>query len=320
MLRLGLRVTLFCLPLLAGWAVLECWMAMVPSSHSVKREHLQSLAGEIDTLVLGSSSANWDIVPQYLPGSAFNLANVAQSLYYDDQLLTRVAPTLPKLKRVIIVVSYISLFYQIHGTPEEARQYYYYQEWSIPPQRWRDRLDIRMWSAVVLRTPAFAVDSLRSALMRRIRGGGFTAPALDYPIDARGWSAAPADQQSVPTVAAIERKLSYHHDLMHLANERANLDSLEHMLGLMRARDVDVVVITTPVWPGYLAGMRTEYRQRTRADLDALCVKYQARCLSFLSTPALQPQDFLDEDHLNERGAVRFTELLSTALQRPRAE
>jgi hypothetical protein len=309
-----LRLSLFLLPLLAGWAGLEVWMRQVPNSHSVKRENLMRLAPDVDTLILGASSAYWDVSPELLPGSAYNLANVAQTPYYDDRLLTVWIDRLPRLRRVIISITYISLNFQLAGTDEEARQYYYNQVWGIPPPDLLNRLDIRMWSAVALQTPAVALDSLRAALMTRIHGGQFTAAPLSPSIDARGWSPQPPGNAANLSAAVIQRKLDYHHSVMHPANERPNMASLQHLLSLLQARHIEVIVITPPVWQGYAAGMNPGLWGHTQSEIAALCARYHARYLPFLQSPPFPASDFLDADHLNRGGATRFTGLLSAAI------
>jgi hypothetical protein len=310
---LVLRVLLFLLPLLFGWLGLECWVRTVPTSHSIKRHNLQSRAGEIDTLILGSSSAYWDIAPAYLPGSAYNLANVAQTLYYDDRLAARVVPDLPRLRRVIIAIPYVSMFFQLQGTDEEERQFYYFQEWGIPPPRLRERLDLRMLSAVALRTPEFAADSLRTALTGLARGRGLVRPGVDPPIDAQGWCPrAPGDPADL-TAPVVAQKLAYHHALMHFSDEAANLAALSDLLELLRDRHVEVILVTPPVWPAYAERMRKDYWGRAQTDLQQLSAHYGARYLSFLNTP-LPAADFLDADHLNRDGAVLFTRMLTAAI------
>jgi hypothetical protein len=317
MRSIALRLALFLLPLLAGWAGLEVWMREVPTSHSVKRANLTRLAPNVDTLILGASSAYWDVSPELLPGSAYNLANVAQTPYYDDRLLTGWIDRLPGLHRVIISITYISLDFQLEGTDEEARQYYYNQVWGIPPPGLLNRLDIRMWSAVALQTPAVALESLRAALMARVHGGPFTAAPLSPSIDSRGWSPQPPGNAADLSAAVIQRKLDYHHSVMHAGNERSNIASLEHLLSLLQARHIEVILITPPVWQGYAAEMNPGLWGHTQSEIAALCRKYNARYLPFLQTPPFPASDFLDADHLNRGGATRFTRLLSAAIITP---
>jgi hypothetical protein len=314
MWNIALRLLLFLLPLLAGWAGLEVWMRQVPNSHSIKRENLARVAPDVDTLILGASSAYWDVSPELLPGSAYNLANVAQTPYYDDRLLTRWIDRLPRLHRVIISITYISLDFQLEGTDEEARQYYYNQVWGIAPPGLLNHLDIRMWSAVALQTPAVALDSLRVALLARLHGGPFAAAPLTPGIDARGWSPQPLGNPADLSAAVIQRKLDYHHSVMHPGNESDNIGALEHMLALLQARHIEVILITPPVWPGYAAGMSPELWGHTQSEIAALCAKYHARYLPFLLSPPFPAAYFLDADHLDRDGAVRFTRLLGATL------
>jgi hypothetical protein len=314
MRKLGLTMLCFVVPPLLVWAGLECWAVRMPTSHSIKRENLQRLAPAIDTLIIGSSSAYWDISPQLLAGSAFNLANVAQSFYYDDQLLTAALPRLPRLHRVILSVTYLSLFFQLQDSDEEDRQYYYYQEWHIAPPRLRERLDIRMWSRVALRTPEATVESFASALRREPRGVP-GPPPVDPPVDERGWCPRdPGDPKDLEALA-VEAKLKYHHRLMHLSDQSANLGYLRHMIDLLGARDIELILVTPPVWRTYSSRIDPGYWNHTQAAMAELARMPNVRYFSFLTAPQFRAEDFLDADHLNRQGAVRFTALLEAAIE-----
>jgi hypothetical protein len=316
MRKIALTILCFLAPLLPAWAALEWWAAQMPTSHAVKRENLRRLEDEIDTLIIGSSSAYWDVSPELLPGSAFNLANVAQSLYYDDQLLAEALPKLPRLRRVILSVTYLSLFFQLHDSDEDERQYYYYQEWDIPPPRFRERLDVRMWSRVALRTPVTTFESLVGALRGSARTRGPLVPGpLDPPVDERGWCARePGDPKDLdPSV--VEAKLKYHHGLMHLSDQPANVAYLEHMIGLLAARHIELILVTPPVAEAYSSRLKPAYWNRTRDTLAELARAPNVRYFSFLTAPKFPVEEFLDADHLNRQGAVRFTALLEAAIE-----
>jgi hypothetical protein len=309
-----LRLFLFGLPLLLAWVGLECWTQQVPDSYSIKLRDLEAHAGEIDTLILGSSVADYGIAPQYLPGSAYNLANMAESLYYDDRLGTEVLPRLPKLRRVIIALNELSLFYDMRD--EKLREYEYYQRWHIPPPRWSDRLDLRMWSAVALRSPSVAVQSLRQALVRLSRGKGFTPPPPWPTVASDGWSPRADTDPARLEPAVVDHKLLREQQSMHRSDEAGNLESLSHLLGLLRSHHIEVVLVVPPVWPQYAAHMNKELWDRAQRDLRELADKYDVRYFSFLVAPQLGPADFLDADHLSRQGAIHFTQMLTAAMQR----
>ncbi len=308
--RLWLQLFLFCIPLALGWAVFEWGLAKVPNSHSVKRARLEAFAPELDTLIVGSSSAYYGISPAQLSGSAFNVANVSQTLYYDDHLVTQLLPRLTRLQRVIVSVSYISLFFQLHDSEQLWRQYYYQHDWGIPPPRLRDRADARMWSRVALYGPRLALN---------LASNGFKT-SLAQDVDERGWYQVPG-QPRQPDLgpAAAQKRLAYHHSIMHAENMPANLDSLDHLLSFLRQRSIDVTLVALPVWTTYADGMKAAYWDRTEETFEQLAQKYGARYISHLREPRLTSEDFADVDHLNARGAVHFTELLNSELGKPKA-
>jgi hypothetical protein len=104
---------------------------------------------------------------------------------------------------------------------------------------------------------------------------------------------------------------------MHEAYAPENEATLDHLVNMLRQRDVEVVLLTMPVWPTYEAGTRARYREHTRQVVERLAKLEGVRYLSFLHEPRLTADDFMDCDHLSARGALRFTAMLDAALGPP---
>lgn len=318
MARLSLRLAAFVLPIAFLWATLEWWTAKLPNNYSIKRQQLNVLSGRIDTLILGSSSTYFGVVPKQLSGTAFNLAYLIQPLYYDDQLLTRVLPQLPRLRRVIVTVQYISLFFELDDFVGSWRQYFYEQEWGIPPARFGDRMDIRMWSRVALLTPRFSVQSVRPALSGLARGARVlpTTPGVEARDDRGWWPAGFGDDDPARLNAAYAaRRLAQYDEMMNVNHEQANLRYLKHILSVLHEHDIECVLVSLPVWSTFRNGMRADMWDRTQSDIQHLVKDYDVRYLSFLNSPQLEAADFFDVDHLSPRGAIRFTKMLNADLQ-----
>src|SRR6187549_806708 len=96
MRSLWLRCLSFVLVLVPCWVCLEWGMGRTQNAQSIKRDLIHAHAREVDTLILGSSETYYGISPHQLSGTAFNLANPAQSLYFDYQLTERLLPKLPR--------------------------------------------------------------------------------------------------------------------------------------------------------------------------------------------------------------------------------
>ena len=91
----------------------------VPNPYKYKEEWMQQHHNEVETLVLGGSHTFYGIKPDLFEGISFNLANVTQLLQYDLYLLNRYE--CPKLKTVIIPISYSTLFC---GELENGKEWY----------------------------------------------------------------------------------------------------------------------------------------------------------------------------------------------------
>jgi hypothetical protein len=283
-------------------------MSKVSNGASVKRERLQALAGEIDTLVLGSSEAYYGISVHALEGTAFNLANTAQSLYYDYELTKRVLPELPKLRRVLILVNYSSFYMELYDHPDGIRIYQYYQEWGIPLQRARDYVSPDLVSRVALYSPNKALKALME---------GFDTSIATTQVDDRGWYRVPDEDRWGLTDKDARGRLAVHHGFMRQGYMPQNRAVLEQLLKMLRQRGVEAVMLTTPVWRTYRANMRQEQWQRAKATVEELARKHGATYLDFQHEPRLVAADFEDADHLNADGAVRFARILNEKLGAP---
>ena len=89
---------------------------------------------------------------------------------------------------------------------------------------------------------------------------------------------------------------------------------LEHMVRLLSERHIELILVTPPVSPVYSSRFLPEYWNRTQKTMAELAGQPNVRYLSFLTSPHFEPEDFLDADHLNRHGALRFTALLEAAM------
>jgi hypothetical protein len=294
------RLAVFVLSLVFGWVGLEWVMYVSPNSMSIKRDRLQAIAGDIDTLILGSSETYYGLKPKALSGVAYNLASNAQTLYYDYELSQLFLPKLPRLRRVYVLVNYTTLYSELRDHPESYRQYGYLQEFGIPLQKKIDYLDLRTFSRVLLYSPHSALERLLE---------GFKSPR-DARIDDRGWYQVPKEDRFGLGLEDAAGRLAVHHGFMRKKYLPDNLVMLERLIQLYQEHHVQVVLITTPVYPTYRSQMLPQMWEPARAAYEQIAAKYKVCYLNFLSEPRLQAVDFEDADHLNADGAAHFAHLL----------
>jgi hypothetical protein len=90
-------------------------------------------------------------------------------------------------------------------------------------------------------------------------------------------------------------------------NERA-LDEIGSQLS---RRGIDLVLVTLPVSRFYSEGMDAAIYEQMLAVAGSMCSKYHARYLNHTFDDQFTDRDFGDADHLNLKGARKFTAILS---------
>ena len=90
------KILLLALPIVLVSAYLEHKLYQIPNSYNLKRTNFEHQLESIQTLILGSSHALNAINPAYLSTPTYNLANVSQSLDYDQLLTLKYLPQLPR--------------------------------------------------------------------------------------------------------------------------------------------------------------------------------------------------------------------------------
>lgn len=310
------KLVLFVCPLLLFWAALELALRQLPSTHSIKKERLTTAAKDIDTLVLGSSSAFYGIVPSCLDGHAYNLANVSQSCYYSDALLKQQYSSLPKLKRVIFQVNYCELGSELDEGLDKWRIYFYYQAWGIEPRHDSDLIDLRSISTLELRKNQFSLGSLRRGYTAWKLHSAWLDFADGKNIDNCGWWSRDAANSisTMKTEEEIEKVVIYQTNLIKENSDNPGQDSLMQSLLFCKDHNIQAIVVTTPVQNAYRKYMDKKIWGSTEDAIrdferNGLCIY-----ADFLELEGLQNSDFDDPNHLSKAGAVKFSRKLNNFL------
>jgi hypothetical protein len=301
MKRLFFRLLMILLPFLVVFLVIEFKASRLPNSYAQKKKGLEDQAREVNVLVLGSSHAFDDINPDYFSCKGYNLANVSQSFYYDSRLCMEYIDRLPRLKSVIITVSYFSLFYEMNDLPEGWREYFYYRYFGIRHPL-LDGTDPRIFSYTALYTRDFISSMLASKVDSKNEFGD---------IQPNGWKKVNAPTESFAVSDSTGRKLAlFHHSLIRMQNLDPNLRYLREMLSELRKRNIRVCFVMTPAWPTYSDYLQPFIQRANRSVIHELSGEYGAVFLDYLNDVRFRKSDFADNDHLNANGAEKFSRIL----------
>jgi hypothetical protein len=301
------KICLLLLPflLLAGYT--EYRLGRMANGYSHKAEGIERWAPTTEVLILGSSHALYGIDPAGFQRSAYNLANVSQSHYYDYQIFSKYVNSLTQLRVVIVPLSYFSLDYSLANTPERWRRHFYRRYFNLPLEGegpgTHEVLDVQRYSLIAL----YGVEQSVKLLRKNFRSDIAT-------ISEKGWQRQPANKSPNLSAARGRERAVFHHSLMLAGQDRANLGYLAALARAVQDAGARLVFVTLPVDRSYREAIESD-RYRTLVDrANAFCAAQGCNYLNYFDDARFSGDDFFDSDHLNAPGAMKFSEILNADL------
>jgi hypothetical protein len=254
----------------------------------------------VELLVLGNSHTYNGIDPELLDWNAFSLANMAQGYDYDYYLLTHYSILCPKLKCVILPVSYPGSFFRpsLDKTNwSSAANYYIYMGKN---DRWFTKYHFELCRPYVLHGK---IESWK-------KGEVMDCSPLGY-----GQRNSMPDQK-IDLQTALER-LAYIADKGHEEENYAyNLDWLVHSLEYCKRHSYQVILVTMPVHHLFYENINPREMDMITQTVHELSTKYSFVYIDYLKDSRFGEQDFVNVDHLNNVGAEKFTKILNMDIHR----
>lgn len=271
------------------------------SSYATKKYYLEQQLDSIETLVLGSSQTFNGINPACFTSKTFNLANVSQTIYYDKRLTLTYLSKLPKLKTVVINISYFSFFYQLFDIKESWRDYYYLQHFGIK----------------YYQLPSFCIENYAAfSVYKPLHCFKLSFNKFDD-INAKeilqnGYQPKYVQEAISDSLGLIRVKI---HDAENFAIRTKEIESdLETFVKELNDKKIKIVFLTTPVTPNYSKFCNKIIIDKNTTFITSLCKKYSAIYLNFFEDKRFVLNDFSDNDHLKNNGANKLSSLINDTL------
>lgn len=296
-LRHALRALLFFLPLLLLLAVAECALRSMPNTYRIKSDGMAAAAPELQTIVLGASHTLMGINPALLSTKAYNLAGVSQTLDIDCALLASYLPQTPQLQCVVVCADAGILFDPPLSQGTESFRCTYYNLYTPVPR-------IGNWPRLAFETASYT--GAKEKIKSWFRGEGLQ-------IDAGGFYTGYTPDLSDTTAFTIKQaaeRTAYHlsKGFKHLDDNRRLLFELYEQC---QKHNLRFILITTPTHPLYQDALPDSARTAVSATLGKFRGRPKSLVLDYSSDKRFTTADFFDLDHLNTRGAAKFTRILS---------
>ena len=292
-------IIIYILPIFLGCLIMEGLLRNIPNDYALKQKYLDKNASSIETLVLGSSHAFYGVNPEFFTTKAFNLAFVSQTLDYDWELLKKYQGNFKILKTIIIPISYFSLFSKLENGQEAWRQKDYYRFFDLKqstPVQYRFEVTSLKMKANLSRIGSYYIKK-KNPIQCNSLGMGFSKINVNLNFQEDG-------------VKAAQRHRAFEFKYL---NE--NIEILKTIISYAGSHNLKVVFVTTPATSYYYNNLDLVQLDRMKNTMQSLDnINPHVNYYSFLKDERFSENDFRDADHLNEKGAEKFTKLLNNLI------
>nr|WP_298656743.1 hypothetical protein [uncultured Flavobacterium sp.] len=299
MKRFGLHIVWFMLPVVLVAIVMEFGLRMLPNDYKVKHHYLDAHAEEVEVLFLGNSHMYYGVNPAFISKNSFNAAYVSQSIDFDLALLKKYEKQLKKLHYLVVPMDYFTLYNSLETTDETWRIKNYALYYNL------DNLPYKYHFELINGKFEYAVKRLEYY---------FTGQS-PITCNTLGFGTAYKANKSLELEENGKLAAKRHTEVHFKPNEKL-LATLHQFVLLAKKHDVKLVLVTCPAYSSYVHHLNpNQLHEMNRVVQNILKDTNHVMYYNSLTHPAFHASDFFDGDHLNDRGAKKFSLLLNTVLE-----
>lgn len=302
MRKFVIKLLTFTIPVIVLLGLCEFVARGTPNSYKYKDDWMQKNHQSVKTLILGNSHTYMGVKPEYLGDSVFNLANLGQSLYYDQYLINRFVDRCSNLKTIIIPISTCSLF---DKSMEEQRQWYrciYYKLYmGCEDHGFFSKYNYE------LSNPDYCFKKIDKFV--RLKLGD-----KDYGYDAYGWCT-DCEPGLLTNQEWEESKGEIEDHKRSLETLGSNVDILKDVARTCKKKNIRLVLITTPTWHTYYDDFPQNQLKEMYRGIECVEKTCNVEHYDYLKDKRFEAIDFYNCSHLSRVGAIKFSQILSQDLK-----
>jgi len=305
MKRFLLRFLLFVLPIFLIILFAEIKLSAIPTTYEFKKKSFEAQLENVEILILGNSQAFGGINPEYLTRPAFNLCNNSQTFYYDAEITQKYLSELPKLKYVLINISFFSFWHIMEDSHEPWRENFYYKYWDIRPEE-AGPVFINKFSHLSIYSPKTVLKL-------------FFSPENDVNFfevyNSNGWALNDTTRNyKINKEEAQGRIALFTKQYIHKNRIIQNNHTIEKLLSSLNKIGVTPIFFSTPLPSVFSSMIPSDILSENDQILDDLCDRYGCTYYDYSNDERFIKADFIDVNHLNFVGAEKFSRIINNEI------
>jgi len=313
------KILIFVFPLLAFVVGMDFYLANINSLYKEKAEGLKEEAHAIEILILGNSHSAYGVNPNYFTDYAFNIANAGQSIYFDKELTLQNLENLKKLKYVFISLDYHTLYFSSQRGNRNI--FSYYGSGIKHPSEDYNKADISPF--LFGYTPIVSLSLLKKDLIDKWKFRNH-AQYLDFDVEAgiikvdtlvKGFISFSGTETNMFNRRGYASRMNGFDNLINTSTEkRLVLNELNQLITTLQENGVTPIFFSTPTFNEYNTELDSSIINNNRVDAEILCKKYNMKFWDYATDNNFSQNDFFNADHLNKKGAKKFTRIINERL------
>lgn len=293
-LRILYGLILFVLLFFLG---VEMFLRKIPNDYSYKAKYLKENGSQIETLILGISHTFYGLNPDYFSTKTFNAAHSSQSLDLDYLIFEKYQSNFKKLKNLIIPISYFSYPFTLNEGKSLDKITNYNIYYDIETSNEEMKYNFELFSKPIKKNRKIIEDYLNRKNLLTIYENGY--------IKVRGIENKAINDYK----AAVNRHTLDINDTLVKLKINNNLRSLNNIIKICEANNVNVYLLSTPTSSAYYKAINRNQFNHWKKTTNELVRKYKnVKWINFLENPIdFKQEDFRDSDHLSDKGAIKLS-------------
>ena len=298
---------LFFIPVILIYGITEYLTRKLPMEYKTIGTYLEKNSNKIELLILGSSQMKNAVNPEYLSKTTLNMASGNQHHDTDFKIIKQLLPRLKNLKTIVLEVSY-SHFELPHNGKDFWKNRIYWEYYHINnferPAWFKDRL-------IFLAHPPFFSEKIVNHYYYKKTKTGFNPfgfDTLNFDGDFKKFN------YNLELIKKDRFKINLKPD-KNLFKQNTHL--FFKILDYLQNKNLQVIVVTAPMFKTYLPERVPEILYRRDSILDLVSKKYSNVNVfkKEEDTTHYSVFDYKNQSHLNPKGAKIYTKQLDSVLK-----
>jgi len=301
-----LRSLLFIFPFLLLLIAIELYVLYYPSTFNLKAHYLKNNIKEIQTMILGSSHNQNAFNPEFFHSKTVNLANAGQDIQLDSALFFTYIKQLKSVNLVIIEMDYHTMEEKNDSENFRIPWYKRFYNFELHPISFLN--NISLYSS----NPSFfnklLIDEINPKKIRyKLNKYGFILNDFPGVMEELKYD-------SVKLSKTSHERMKDKHKTISPDIFQFNRSKLDAIINYCILNNIKVKLISTPMYATYVQNEIAEKNKRRRLYIDSLVKKQPVLYYDYEYTNFFNVYDFKNDDHLNSRGAKKFSMMIDSII------